>query len=222
MVCCCLRVSTEPHQKDPIRNTTPSHTTCAHVYIAASPSLSTMLLRRFTRLGHLLLASSRAGAQHVHCGAGISSSAGCETATPPTATHVFDYVVAGGSVIGSSIAYFLKTMEPLAKIAVVCMSARTSKQAARVPSRTTISLTFPASCHSTPATVATCQVERDSTYSMASAPLSAGGLRVQFSNKENVLISQFGADFLRNIATTLRTDADEEDCLPDVHFVENG
>lgn len=142
------RVSTEPHQKDPIRNTIT--TSCAHVYIAASPSLSTMLLRRVARFGHPLLASSRAGSQHVHCGAGISSSAGCEAATPPTATHVFDYVVAGGSVIGSSIAYFLKTMEPLAKIAVVCMSARTSKQVTRVPSRTTTSLTLPAPRHSTP------------------------------------------------------------------------
>ncbi|KAM4011984.1 FAD-dependent oxidoreductase domain-containing protein 1-like isoform 1-T1 [Anomaloglossus baeobatrachus] len=42
-------------------------------------------------------------------------------------------------------------------------------------------------------------VERDPTYSHASTVLSAGGIRQQFSRKENIQMSLFGAHFLRNI-----------------------
>ncbi|GLV38883.1 lethal (2) 37Bb [Carabus blaptoides fortunei] len=42
-------------------------------------------------------------------------------------------------------------------------------------------------------------VERDPTYSKASTVLSVGGLRQQFSVPENIQMSLFGAEFLRNI-----------------------
>ncbi|XP_050598303.1 FAD-dependent oxidoreductase domain-containing protein 1-like isoform X2 [Bombus affinis] len=42
-------------------------------------------------------------------------------------------------------------------------------------------------------------IERDPTYTTASTVLSCGGLRQQFSLKENIEMSLFGAEFLRNI-----------------------
>ncbi|NP_001087061.1 FAD-dependent oxidoreductase domain-containing protein 1 [Xenopus laevis] len=42
-------------------------------------------------------------------------------------------------------------------------------------------------------------VERDPTYSRASTVLSAGGIRQQFSRPENIQMSLFSAQFLRNI-----------------------
>ncbi|XP_012789423.1 FAD-dependent oxidoreductase domain-containing protein 1 isoform X1 [Sorex araneus] len=42
-------------------------------------------------------------------------------------------------------------------------------------------------------------VERDPTYSRASTGLSAGGIRQQFSLPENIQLSLFSVDFLRNI-----------------------
>ncbi|XP_015604103.1 FAD-dependent oxidoreductase domain-containing protein 1 [Cephus cinctus] len=42
-------------------------------------------------------------------------------------------------------------------------------------------------------------VEKDPTYSKASSVLSVGGLRQQFSLEENIQMSLFGSEFLRNI-----------------------
>lgn len=42
-------------------------------------------------------------------------------------------------------------------------------------------------------------LEKDSTYEMASTALSVGGLRQQFSLEENILMSLYGADFLRDV-----------------------
>ncbi|XP_011689454.1 PREDICTED: FAD-dependent oxidoreductase domain-containing protein 1-like isoform X2 [Wasmannia auropunctata] len=42
-------------------------------------------------------------------------------------------------------------------------------------------------------------VEKDPTYAKASTTLSVGGLRQQFSLEENIYMSLFGAEFLRNI-----------------------
>lgn len=61
-------------------------------------------------------------------------------------------------------------------------------------------------------------IERDNTYKIASSMLSAGGIRQQFSLKENILISIYGAEFLR--AATLEAKADSD--LPDVQFHEHG
>ena len=42
-------------------------------------------------------------------------------------------------------------------------------------------------------------IERDPTYARASSALSASSIRQQFSTPENIRMSRFGADFLRDI-----------------------
>lgn len=61
--------------------------------------------------------------------------------------------------------------------------------------------------------------ERDATYSRASAPLSAGGIRQQFSLRENVELSVYGINFLK---TGLSEMCKGLDIDTDVQFKENG
>ena len=61
-------------------------------------------------------------------------------------------------------------------------------------------------------------LERDPTYARASATLSAGGIRQQFSLKQNVQMSIYGRDFLRSAHELLRVDEEEVD----VQFQEKG
>jgi FAD-dependent oxidoreductase domain-containing protein 1 len=61
-------------------------------------------------------------------------------------------------------------------------------------------------------------IERDPTYAEAATPRSAGGIRQQFSTPENVLISAFGASFIKSAAEHL-TVAGE---APDLQFHEGG
>lgn len=42
-------------------------------------------------------------------------------------------------------------------------------------------------------------IERDKTYQSCSAMLSAGGIRQQFSVPENIKMSKYGAEFLKNM-----------------------
>lgn len=58
-------------------------------------------------------------------------------------------------------------------------------------------------------------LEKDPTYSCASTVLSAGGMRQQFSLPENILLSQYSVDFLREVKTHLGPDVD-------VQFVPHG
>jgi len=58
-------------------------------------------------------------------------------------------------------------------------------------------------------------IEKDPSYSRASALLSAGGMRQQFSTKENIEMSQFGFEFLRRADTLLAVDGEKP---PDVQF----
>lgn len=51
-------------------------------------------------------------------------------------------------------------------------------------------------------------VEKDPTYKEASTPLSVGGIRQQFSLVENIEMSLYGADFIRNIKEHLGDDVD--------------
>lgn len=60
-------------------------------------------------------------------------------------------------------------------------------------------------------------IEKDPTYAKSSTCLSAGGIRQQFSNTENILLSQFGASFIKNINSHLQVDDPVS-----VDFVENG
>lgn len=51
-------------------------------------------------------------------------------------------------------------------------------------------------------------VEKDPTYKQASTPLSVGGLRQQFSLVENIQMSLYGADFIRNVKEHLGDNVD--------------
>jgi sarcosine oxidase len=61
-------------------------------------------------------------------------------------------------------------------------------------------------------------VEKDPTYNEAATPRSAGGIRQQYSTPENILISQFGASFIKAAGDHLIVDGDR----PDLQFHENG
>ena len=52
-------------------------------------------------------------------------------------------------------------------------------------------------------------VERDSSYRKSSAMLSAGGIRQQFSLKENVELSMYSQNFLRNMETQAKEDPEK-------------
>ena len=62
-------------------------------------------------------------------------------------------------------------------------------------------------------------IEKDPTYAKSSTCLSAGGIRQQFSNTENILLSKFGAEFIKNINTYLQVETDDP---VNVDFTENG
>jgi FAD-dependent oxidoreductase domain-containing protein 1 len=57
-------------------------------------------------------------------------------------------------------------------------------------------------------------IEKDKKYLTASAMLSAGGLRQQFSVAENTLMSMYGAEFLKS-PETLQVN----DCVPDYQVI---
>ncbi|KRT78764.1 FAD dependent oxidoreductase [Oryctes borbonicus] len=58
-------------------------------------------------------------------------------------------------------------------------------------------------------------LEKDPTYAKSSTVLSVGGLRQQFSLPENILMSLFGAEFIRTLKDRFGSDAD-------VYFTPNG
>lgn len=61
-------------------------------------------------------------------------------------------------------------------------------------------------------------IERDPTYRTASTPRSAGGVRQQFSNPENIEIGLFGHHFVTHVGDYLAVDGE----VPDLGFVEGG
>jgi len=61
-------------------------------------------------------------------------------------------------------------------------------------------------------------LEKDPTYAHSSTALSVGGIRQQFSTRENIKISQFGAAFLKSVKQNLAVGDD----APDISFQENG
>lgn len=62
-------------------------------------------------------------------------------------------------------------------------------------------------------------IEPDQSYRTASAVLSAGGMRQQFSCRENIEMSQFGFEFLRRANHLLAVDGESP---PDVQFSHSG
>ncbi len=62
-------------------------------------------------------------------------------------------------------------------------------------------------------------IEKDPTYAKSSTCLSAGGIRQQFSNTENIQLSKFGAEFIKNINEYLHVENDDP---VNVDFTENG
>lgn len=62
-------------------------------------------------------------------------------------------------------------------------------------------------------------VERDYCYRQCSSTLSAGGFRQQFSLPENIRLSMFGAEFLKNMNSLKLKNGDS---LPDIQVHENG
>lgn len=104
----------------------------------------------------------------------------------------WDVLVVGGGIIGSAIAYFLAAAEA-ERAGALRGSARGR------PLRIAV-------------------VERDSTYARASTALSVGGIRQQFSTRENILLSRFSYDFIRQAPELLAVDRDE----PELGFMEAG
>ena len=62
-------------------------------------------------------------------------------------------------------------------------------------------------------------IERDPSYRYASTTLSVGGMRQQFSLPENIEMSLFGADFLRNANRLLHIEGVD---MPDINFQPHG
>ncbi|ELR24583.1 oxidoreductase, FADbinding family protein [Acanthamoeba castellanii str. Neff] len=96
-------------------------------------------------------------------------------------------VIAGGGVVGSSVAYF------------VARALRSRGQTLASP---------PPVGRSSEWTVTV--VERDPTYRFASSTLSASSIRHQFSTPENILIGQYGTEFLRNAGKLLSISDEDE------------
>ena len=62
-------------------------------------------------------------------------------------------------------------------------------------------------------------IERDPTYKNASFPLSLGGFRRQFFQKENILLGKFAREFIFQIPELLKT---EKNPNPTASMVTNG
>ena len=62
-------------------------------------------------------------------------------------------------------------------------------------------------------------IERDPTYKNASFPLSLGGFRRQFFQKENILLGKFAREFIFQIPELLKT---EKNPKPTASMVTNG
>jgi FAD-dependent oxidoreductase domain-containing protein 1 len=61
-------------------------------------------------------------------------------------------------------------------------------------------------------------VEQDLSYAKCATMLSAASIRQQFSTPENIRISQFGVEFMKNLPQRLSVD----DYMPDIGFQERG
>ena len=95
------------------------------------------------------------------------------------ADRVYDVVIVGGGIMGSSTAYYLMKGDRTLKVAVV---------------------------------------ERDSTYAQASTSLSLANVRIQFSLKENILISQYTFEVLKRFEDDMAVEGEK----PKISFHREG
>ncbi|MEM7223780.1 MAG: FAD-binding oxidoreductase [Pseudomonadota bacterium] len=95
--------------------------------------------------------------------------------------ETWDVAIAGGGVMGSSIAYALASDPGFDGRVLV--------------------------------------IERDPSYGACATTRSWGGVRQQFSNKENILMGLYGVDFVRRAHEILAVDGEDP---PDLGFKENG
>ncbi|OUS13331.1 FAD-dependent oxidoreductase [Rhodospirillales bacterium 47_12_T64] len=66
-------------------------------------------------------------------------------------------------------------------------------------------------------------IEKDNSYQSSSTTLSAASIRQQFSTPENIKISQFGIEFLRNVGDILALDKiNQTESVPDIGLQEKG
>ncbi|GFV77683.1 FAD-dependent oxidoreductase domain-containing protein 1 [Trichonephila clavipes] len=100
---------------------------------------------------------------------------------PPKVPSYSEFVVIGGGIMGSSIAYSLKNRAPDSFEVMV--------------------------------------IERDPKYTRASTTLSVGGIRQQYSLEENIKLSMYSAEFLRNVKQHLSVLDDDP---PDIQFQPQG
>jgi len=124
----------------------------------------------------------------------------------------WDVLIIGGGVIGSAIAYFLAAAEAER---LGAGSGGGGSDGAGSPIRASSADPRPA-LGGRPLRIAV--VERDPTYATSSTALSVGGIRQQFSTKENILLSGFSAEFFRRAPELLAVDGEK----PDLSFVEAG
>lgn len=99
----------------------------------------------------------------------------------PMTDQSFDVLIAGGGVVGSSVAYFLASSADADRLRIGV-------------------------------------VEPDPGYSTSSTALSVGGIRHQFSTRENILLSLFATEFVRSAPELLRVHGE----APALGFAENG
>jgi FAD-dependent oxidoreductase domain-containing protein 1 len=93
--------------------------------------------------------------------------------------ELYDVIIVGGGIMGSSTAYHLTKMEPKLNVAVV---------------------------------------ERDPTYERASTTLSMANIRIQFSLKQNVQVSQYAFEVLDRFEEEMAVDDDK----PNIAFHREG
>jgi len=93
--------------------------------------------------------------------------------------ELYDVIIVGGGIMGSSTAYYLTKMEPKLNVAVV---------------------------------------ERDPTYERASTTLSMANIRIQFSLKQNVEVSQYAFEVLDRFEEEMAVDDDK----PNIAFHREG
>jgi FAD-dependent oxidoreductase domain-containing protein 1 len=166
--------------------------------------MSTVLLFTVSRPSHVRFGNRkivRYLQQHRWCAASRRQSMSYEIPPPPI-QHTVDTLIIGAGPIGASTAYHLAKK----RIGGGGGGGDGLNEAAAAGGFDPSILV----------------VERDPTCNSGSAVFSAGGIRLQFSLQQNVQMSLYGIDFLRQSKTNLTlTESHHEEPI-DIQYVENG